>query len=59
MAEEKVKNDSALEEWFRQHPNAETTVMICEKCGLHYKPILGHKCKKGGVDDVVSEKRGH
>lgn len=24
----------------------QTTVCQCEKCGLFYKPSLGHKCKK-------------
>lgn len=38
--------DQATAEWFRQHPFAQTTVMKCENCGLVYKPILGHKCKK-------------
>lgn len=28
------------------NPGAETTVSKCSKCGLHYKPILVHKCKK-------------
>ncbi len=46
MCEEKVKNDAILEKWFREHPDAETTVMQCPVCGLYYKPILGHKCKK-------------
>ena len=38
--------DKATEEWLRSHPFAQTTVTKCEKCGLCYKPILGHKCKK-------------
>lgn len=46
MREKKVKNDAALDRWFRQHPGAETTVMQCPRCGLYYKPLLGHKCKK-------------
>lgn len=39
------KFDKETEKWFRQHPYSQTTVMTCEKCGLIYKPSLGHKCK--------------
>lgn len=42
-----VKYDKETRAWFDRHPDAQTTVMCCEKCGLWYKPILGHKCKKG------------
>jgi hypothetical protein len=42
-----MKFDKALEDWFKAHPFAQTTVMQCDKCRLYYKPILGHKCKKG------------
>ena len=41
----KIRFDKATEEWFKNHPVSQTTVMKCNKCGLHYKPILGHKCK--------------
>jgi hypothetical protein len=41
-----VKYDAETRKWFNSHPGAQTTVMCCEKCGLWYKPILGHKCKK-------------
>lgn len=46
--------DAETQKWFREigHWNAETTVCKCEKCGLFYKPQLGHKCKE---DKVVSE----
>ena len=37
--------DKATEKWFKEHPHNETTVMKCDRCGLFYKPILGHKCK--------------
>lgn len=37
--------DKSTEKWFREHPHSETTVMKCDKCGLFYKPSLGHKCK--------------
>jgi hypothetical protein len=38
--------DAATKRWFKDHPDAETTVQQCSDCGLHYKPILGHKCNK-------------
>lgn len=40
--------DAETRKWFRNHITAQTTVMQCEKCGLWYKPILGHKCKMKG-----------
>ena len=43
-----VQVDSRTKKWLREHPGIQTTVRQCEKCGLHYKPSLGHKCKKGG-----------
>ena len=36
--------DKATQSWFSLHPCSETTVMKCSKCGLLYKPSLGHKC---------------
>jgi len=39
--------DKETKKWFDKHPLAQTTVMQCSKCGLWFKPILGHKCKKG------------
>lgn len=41
-----IKYDNATKKWFDAHPCSETTVAKCEDCGLFYKPILGHKCKK-------------
>lgn len=38
--------DAETRKWFRKHIGAQSTVEQCEKCGLWYKPILGHKCKK-------------
>lgn len=35
--------DLDTEKWFEAHPGAQTTVMKCERCGLYYKPSLGHK----------------
>lgn len=37
--------DKETEKWFENHPDAQTTTMQCDKCGLSYKPSLGHKCK--------------
>lgn len=55
----RIRYDYATEKWFKAHPRHETTVMQCEKCGLFYKPILGHRCKKkntkvdkGGAENV-------
>ena len=42
----KIKYDKNLKLWFLRHPWEQTTVMQCEKCGLYYKPILGHTCIK-------------
>lgn len=42
---ERVRFDAATKEWFRNRIEMQTTVCKCEKCGLHYKPSLGHKCK--------------
>ena len=40
-----IHMDKATNEWFIKHPDARTTVTQCEKCGLWYKPDLGHKCE--------------
>lgn len=40
-----VRYDEATAEWFRSRKDIQTTVCKCDKCGLHYKPSLGHKCK--------------
>lgn len=45
---ERVKFDAETKKWFESNPGAQTTVMFCEKCGLGYKPDLGHKCKVKG-----------
>lgn len=37
-------SDKATEKWFKERPGIETTVMQCDKCGLFYKPSLGHNC---------------
>lgn len=43
----KIKYDMDTKKWFRKNPFLQTTVEKCDKCGLFYKPILGHKCRKG------------
>lgn len=45
----RVEVDNRTKKWLREHPGHQTTVRQCEKCGLHYKPSLGHKCKKSEV----------
>ena len=46
-----VKFDANTSKWFREQQyrgiTAQTTVNLCEKCGLFYKPSLSHKCKGG------------
>ena len=48
----KVTFDAATQKWFDAHPGSQTTVCQCPVCWLHYKPSLGHKCKKGGKTDA-------
>lgn len=43
---ERIKFDGPTGKWIIAHPGVETTVAKCEACGLHYKPSLGHACKK-------------
>lgn len=45
--EKRIKFDRETERWFNLHFSTQTTVCRCEKCGLLYKPELGHKCKEG------------
>lgn len=50
----KVKFDRQTKKWFEKRTFLqETTVCKCEKCGLYYKPSLGHKCK----DKLKEEKQ--
>lgn len=44
-----VKYDKSTSKWFESHIGAQTTVCQCDKCGLFYKPSLGHKCNRNGV----------
>lgn len=46
-----MKYDDETQKWFNRHPFNQTTVCKCEKCGLFYKPSLGHKCKKAEVSE--------
>ena len=41
-----MKYDKPTQLWFNSHFGAQTTVCKCDKCGLFYKPSLGHKCKQ-------------
>ena len=43
--EEKIKFDKQTKKWFAKNFSGQATVMKCEKCGLFFKPSLGHKCK--------------
>ena len=42
---ERIKCDAQTRKWCLMHPFTETTIVKCDKCGLYYKPSLGHKCK--------------
>lgn len=42
----KVKFDKETQSWLEKNLTQQTTVMKCEKCGLFFKPSLGHKCRK-------------
>lgn len=41
-----IRFDEETKKWFSSRTGIESTVCECEKCGLFYKPLLGHKCKK-------------
>lgn len=49
--------DEDTQRWFYQNPFSQTTVVRCEDCGLYYKPILGHRCKKEGKEVVRNVRR--
>ena len=36
--------DKSTAKWFKNHPDAETTVAQCNVCKKFYKPSLGHEC---------------
>jgi hypothetical protein len=48
--------DPDTKAWFDRNPDAQTTVMKCERCGLYYKPILGHRSKNCKVRNATEEK---
>lgn len=51
-----LKYDAETEAWFKNKPKwTVTTVCICEKCGLAYKPSIGHKAKNCKVMEVDSD----
>jgi hypothetical protein len=58
---ERVRFDLETSKWFKNHIGAQTTVMQCERCGLYYKPSLGHKashCKvrlRGETEYVLAD----
>ena len=44
---QKIELDATTKAWFEQQPKRTvTTLLKCEKCGLFYKPSLGHKCEE-------------
>lgn len=47
--------DTETQKWFNGHTFNQTTVCKCEKCGLFYKPSLGHKCNKEEVNENANE----
>lgn len=51
--EKKLKWDGPTAKWMRTHMGVETTVVCCEACGLHYKPSLGHACKRKKAEESV------
>lgn len=50
-----VKFDKATEKWFREHPLIQSTITQCDKCGLFFKPSLGHTCKPKKVCDLKNK----
>ena len=49
--------DQETEKWFQSHLTAETTVMQCDRCGLFFKPSLGHKCRKDTDNEQAGKKK--
>lgn len=46
LKSETLKFDPKTYDWMKDHKWDEITVTKCDKCGLHYKPVLGHECEK-------------
>ena len=45
--------DKNTKKWFRNNINSQTTVCKCDKCGLFYKPLLGHSCNRKQQYDII------
>lgn len=43
--QERVVFDPETRAWFKKNLAAQTTVMQCERCGMWYKPSLGHMAR--------------
>ena len=44
--------DQKTDDWFKNHPGVEVTVVQCPTCGKFYLPELGHEC---GVVKVATK----
>lgn len=57
----KAEFDPDTQAWFDRNPDAQTTVQRCDRCGLYFKPSLGHhsrNCKvRGTKEEPTVEKR--
>lgn len=42
----KVECDKVTTEWLSSHFGQETTLCQCKRCGLYFKPSLGHRCRR-------------
>ena len=40
-----IRVDPQTWEWLNKHPHTESTIKLCQRCGSHYMPSLGHTCK--------------
>ena len=47
----KINYDKDTKKWLDNHIGQQTTVRMCDKCGLFYKPSLGHKCIRSEEDE--------
>lgn len=52
---EKIKFDGDTSRWMLFHRQRGTTVIRCERCGLFYKPSLGHRCKKDIAEEIAEK----
>lgn len=51
----KINCDKKTLSWLNNHMGAQTTLVMCEECGLFYKPSFGHDCQK---EAKLKEMRG-